>query len=330
MQTILEIALSNAVMVTVLALLAATVSRVCRRPALAHGLWLLVLLKLVTPPLVPVSISWLSLAAIPVELRNASPSPQTLRESFEKWPADSAPALKGTEPPVPGETGENIWLFALAEAAPAEVGSTPPYAHPANLAEVLNAWVQPWFTSIGAPIWLGMSLLWFLCTAIHSFRFQRLLRYARRAPASLQDQARALAARMGLKDYPRIWLVPGAVSPMLWFVGRTPRLLFPAGLLDQLDHEQRATLLVHELAHYRRRDHWVRFVEMLALGLYWWHPVVWWARHELHEAEEQCCDAWVVWTLSGADRAYATAPLQTVAFVSPSRCPLPAADRGIG
>jgi hypothetical protein len=183
---------------------------------------------------------------------------------------------------------------------------------------------------VGVPIWLGVSLLWFGCTVHNSYRFQRLLRFARRAPASLQEQARTLAARMDLKDCPTVWLLPGAVSPMLWSMGGKPRLLFPKKLLDHLDREQRATLLVHELAHYRRGDHWLRFVEMLVVGLFWWHPVVWWARHELHEAEEHCCDAWVVWTLAGADRAYATALLQTVAFVSQSRCPLPAAASGIG
>src|ERR1700704_3948275 len=46
-------------MASVLALAAAVVCRFCRKPALAHALWLLVLLKLIVPPLwkVPVSDS---------------------------------------------------------------------------------------------------------------------------------------------------------------------------------------------------------------------------------------------------------------------------------
>src|SRR5262249_49103398 len=80
----------------------------------------------------------------------------------------------------------------------------------------------------------------------------------------------------------------------------------------------------------RRRDHWVRLVELAATGLYWWHPVVWWARRELHEAEEQCCDAWVVAVLRGAGRAYALALLEAVAFFSHARSALPAAASGIG
>src|SRR6516225_10513342 len=58
MPPLLQIVLSNAVMACVLALLAAGVTYFVRRPALAHGLWLLVLLKLVTPPIIPLQISW--------------------------------------------------------------------------------------------------------------------------------------------------------------------------------------------------------------------------------------------------------------------------------
>src|SRR5437763_15667868 len=56
MQPFLEITLTNIAMATALAVLAALVARVYRRPALSHFLWLLVLLKLVTPPLLPVRV----------------------------------------------------------------------------------------------------------------------------------------------------------------------------------------------------------------------------------------------------------------------------------
>jgi hypothetical protein len=65
MGTLLDIGVSNAVMAALLALPAAAVGSVCRRPAVVHCLWLLVLLKLVTPPLFRVPISW------PVRVRSA-------------------------------------------------------------------------------------------------------------------------------------------------------------------------------------------------------------------------------------------------------------------
>src|SRR5262245_21356051 len=58
MHPLLEMVLSNAAVATVLAILAAVVSQLSRRPALTHSLWLLVLLKLVTPPLMPVQLPW--------------------------------------------------------------------------------------------------------------------------------------------------------------------------------------------------------------------------------------------------------------------------------
>src|SRR5262249_5663188 len=74
----------------------------------------------------------------------------------------------------------------------------------------------------------------------------------------------------------------------------------------------------------------VRWVELLALGLYWWNPVAWWARHGLREAEEQCCDAWVVWALPDAAPAYAAALVEAAAFLSEARAALPAGASGVG
>src|SRR5262249_20600517 len=54
-------------------------------------------------------------------------------------------------------------------------------------------------------------------------------------------------------------------------------------------------------------------------GLYWWHPVVWWLRRALREAEEQCCDAWVVWAMPQKARTYAAALLAALEFVSGAR-----------
>jgi tetratricopeptide (TPR) repeat protein len=120
------------------------------------------------------------------------------------------------------------------------------------------------------------------------------------------------------------------VSPLLWALVGPPRLLLPEALWKTLTEQQRGTLLAHELAHLRRRDHWVRLLELVVLGLYWWHPVAWWARRELREAEEQCCDAWVLWALPDAAEVYARALLQTLAFLSQSRQSLPVGASGAG
>ncbi len=343
MSGLLEIALSNAVVATMLALLAAGIARMYRRPALTHSLWLLVLLKLVTPPIIPVQTSWI----IPVELTEKDKPPEmdvtggyggnspdrTLlmsgnqiadQASFATLPPVSPRSVQGSG--NAGEVSDTLLREGESEKwRSGEWESAVTVSPPPRFAVSQFLWPR-----LLVPLWAAGSLLVFGWTIWHTYRFHRLLRFARPAPCEAQKEVQELARRLGLKRCPILYLLPAAVSPMIWTIGCAPRLLFPARLLDRLDRDQRAALFVHELAHLARRDHWVRILELIVLGLYWWHPVVWWARRELHEAEEQCCDAWVIWALCGQNRAYALALLHTVDFFSHARPTLPVAASGIG
>src|SRR5262249_37178674 len=119
-------------------------------------------------------------------------------------------------------------------------------------------------------------------------------------------------------------------SPMVWALAGRPRLVIPSDLWATLDETQRSTLLVHELAHLRRLDHLVRWLELAVSALYWWLPAVWWARRQLREAEERCCDAWVVWALPRSARAYAETLIETVDYLSGARAAAPALASGFG
>ncbi len=139
-----------------------------------------------------------------------------------------------------------------------------------------------------------------------------------------------IARKLDLKGSPPVWFVRGTMAPALWALGHRARLLVPEALWARLAEDQRATLLAHELAHLRRRDHWIRPLELFVSSLYWWLPVHWWVRQFLHEAEEQCCDAWVVWTMPGSKRAYARTLLAAIDFLAEARPPLPLAASGFG
>ena len=73
METLYRAGLSNAVSATVLALVVACLGRILwRRPAVLHCLWLLVLLKLVTPPLYELPIPWIEATSIAHESVSAT------------------------------------------------------------------------------------------------------------------------------------------------------------------------------------------------------------------------------------------------------------------
>ncbi len=315
METLLTIGLGNAVLACLLGVAAGAASLFGRRPALAHGLWLLVLLKLVTPPLVHFNMPQLVTVSSesPARVPELPPTPEPLPPIILVEPED-VPAL---DVPV----GETDLALPLDEKPQAGAAPIPPAA-----AEDFSWTFLP---AVTVAVWAAGSIGWLALTVVRVQRFRRLLRHATPAPAALVSEVADLSRRLGVGRPPDVLLVPGPVSPMVWGLFGSPRLLVPAELLGRLDGEQLTTLLAHELAHLRRRDHWVRLLELLATGLYWWHPVVWLARRSLREAEEECCDAWVVWLLPDSAKSYAGALLETVIFLTDAVAVPPVAS-GVG
>ena len=290
MDAFLSAVLSNAIAAALLALLVFGAGLWIRRPALLHGLWLLVFLKLLTPPIFKVGLGWSTPPATHVETPLFVPAAAE-RDSEGPAPAPSdGPALSARHP---------FWKTI------------------------------PWQDLVLA-IWLGGSAAWILLVAVRLRRFQRLLNSAQGPPEWLLEEARLLAVRMGLSRVPRIRLLPGAFSPMIFAFGKAVQVLLPQEALGSLPRDGVRSLLAHELAHVRRRDHWVRAIELVVSGIYWWLPVVWWARRELRRVEEQCCDAWVVWALPEKETDYAQALVHVVGLISRSSAALPPAASGIG
>ncbi|MCI0682363.1 MAG: M48 family metalloprotease [Gemmataceae bacterium] len=339
MTALMTLALSNLVVAAALALAAWSAGRWLRRPALAHGLWLLVFLKLLTPPLVAIPVirttppAVAAQPAVPNDAAPAALAPFPVDDAADgaRLPANDAhPQVIAADavhqdPPAPEQQPAELPNERMAPAPLAAAPAAP--VEPAAAAATSLDW--SWLSTAFGWVWLSGAVMWLSLAGCRLLRFQRLLRYGTPAPAELRRLAKGVARRMEVRC-PRLVLVPGTVSPMLWAFGRRPRLVVPAALVERLTPEQWRTLLAHELAHWRRRDHWVRWLELATLAAYWWCPLVWWARYELQQAEEECCDAWVTSTLPGAARAYALALVETVDFLSGARAPLPPAASGLG
>ena len=322
MEYILRATVGNIVAATLLAIVAAGLGPCLRRyPALRHSLWLLVLVKLVTPPVWTMPVAWLpaltpSSAALPQEAQFEDPVPGSWRANLDANGERLVFLDNSTDTPAVQE----IPLDPLV--AETFVQQNEPTAKRPALP-------VPWAT-IAVAVWLSGAAVAFVMSSVRIVRFHRLLNGAAHDSEDVDEQMDELALRLGLRRRPRVCWMPGAVSPMVWALGPIPRLILPDGLWKRLDKPQRATLLAHELAHLRRGDHWVRFLELVVTGLYWWFPVVWWTRSALRDAEEQCCDAWVVWVFPDHARKYAEALLETVDYLSPAAPAAAMSASGLG
>ena len=267
MSALLESVALNSLAALALALLILVAGRVWRRPELLHVLWLVVLVKLVTPGVI-------RLHALPDVL---GPTPALL-------PMPPAGAL-----------------------APADLSAAIPVALKAADPARWPAWPS--------AVWIAGSVLFLAFVSFQCLRFARAMRAASPAGRVLGERVANLAQRIQVAP-PRTLVLDATVPPMVWGTLRQSTLVLPSQLLNRLTADETDTLLTHELAHLKRRDPWIRWVELGVTAALWWNPLVWWVRRRLRHAEEQACDRRVLELFPRAQRAYADAIVKTVEFLA--------------
>ena len=274
---LLQIGAAKLVVSALLAGLAWVVQRRVAHPAIAHPLWLLVLIALLLPAVV----------AIPVLPGEGA----------------AAGAVAGNVG-VAGEVAERVGVGAATR-------------NDAEPATRLPAWITEHAGTALATTWLVVATGLFVWTLARALRFRRwLVRSSRPAPSGLRREVAEIGRRLGLSRMPEVHTTTARVSPAVYWTGGRVRLVIPSFLLDKLGHQEFRAVLAHELAHVRRRDHLVRWAEWLACSAFWWNPVAWWARRELRAAEEASCDAMGVLALDCAPRTYAGSLLRVAELMS--------------
>jgi TonB family protein len=102
-------------------------------------------------------------------------------------------------------------------------------------------------------------------------------------------------------------------------------ILLPAEAADWPAERLRAVLL-HELAHIDRRDCWTLARAEVALALYWFHPLAWWAAGRMRRERERACDDRVL-AAGIAASGYATNLLEVARGRLDAALPAPAMAR---
>ncbi|HEX5069726.1 MAG TPA: M56 family metallopeptidase [Vicinamibacterales bacterium] len=288
----------------VTALVAGVVALVCRTtrvgPVVRHALWLLVLIKFVTPPV----LVWPWSAPDPLGLAALD--------------ARQAAAIDLAAAGMPSVAGSAV---SAIEPTAGFVEISTPAAPVARSTAGLAAAAWPWLIAI----WIAGSVYVLMLETVRLARLARQIRRAVPGPPEVVARGRRLARDLGLRAVDVV-AVEGPCSPAIWCVGR-PRLLWPAALsaVDAcLDG-----LLVHELAHVQRRDHLVGWIDLVAGVIWWWNPLFWYVRSALREQAELACDAWVISALPNGRRAYAESLLALSSAAGQRRSPALAAVIGI-
>jgi len=88
-----------------------------------------------------------------------------------------------------------------------------------------------------------------------------------------------------------------------------PRISLPSGIERLLSEEELTAVLIHELAHAKRRDNLIRLVHEIGLCVLWFHPLVWIAGARLSLYRELSCDESVIHCARERDLVSALAKL---------------------
>ena len=261
------------------------------RPALRHSLWLLVLLKFVTPPLVPVPL-------LPTVQNNLLSPGENLPVSQDT--NDSAPVV-----------GELSAEYAVGPELAR--GSGVDWSRVVSIAVITAACLSSLVTVV----------LWSIAVL--------QLRWLRRMTVSMTGASeRATHALQHVSETFKLAKIPGLVvadascSPMLWVDFRRATIILPRAFAQSCSDEQLHHVLAHEIAHLVRYDHLSSFLAFFVTSLFWWNPVAWLARREMLIATETCSDALALERSSGSRQSYAQTLLAAVDYVAQNKTVSPA------
>ena len=254
------------------------------RAALRHGLWMLVVIKLL----------------LPVDL--LSPT------AIAYW---AAPWLLTPAVRVPRVAAGSVTVVSEVSHVVGPIGpKTATTAHPKL--ELAGGLLLVWVVGCGA---------WAIWVLVRSREVARQARDSDEAPEALQAVLAETAAGLGLRSkLPRLCLTDTAQGPALCGLFR-PVILLPRGLSEQIEAESLRQVLRHELIHLQRWDLAWNLLQVCVQIAWWWNPLVWFANARIRSLREAAVDE-AVMLEPGADDYPATLVAVARYCAVPPRMPM--------
>ncbi|WP_338551341.1 M56 family metallopeptidase [Paenibacillus sp. KS-LC4] len=260
-------------------------------PSFIHVLWLLVLIKLLIPIAPSSSFSFFNL--VPLTIADKWTTEQRFSThdsgSVKQW-EDTVESGDETKAPLQQHAEESLpSILAASQLKDADwVATIPPsYSSEEN---------RGGFTllRIGLLIWLGGFVFLGIYYLAITLKFRKQLQFARRINnEEILSVLKACSEQLGIKPNIPVYEISGFKSPWIYGVLK-PSIYLPEDMVVILDSRQLRHVLLHELAHYKRKDLWFNFLWTLAIWLHWFNPFVWLARRKMTSDREIACDAIVL------------------------------------
>ncbi len=141
-----------------------------------------------------------------------------------------------------------------------------------------------------ALFWLVAVLLLACKLLIEVYNVNKLpFQESMQPPAELLSRFNALTKQLSIKRLPTLLISMQIKVPMAigWL---KPVVLLPAGMVTGLNSAQLEMLILHELAHIRRHDYLVNFLQTVIEILFFFHPGVHWIGKQIRNEREYCSD----------------------------------------
>jgi uncharacterized protein (TIGR03067 family) len=168
-----------------------------------------------------------------------------------------------------------------------------------------SGWQTFPLSTVLAVVWLSGTLIYLASVLAKMLWWQLVIRRCEaRTDGPLLETVGRLSKRLGLRCKVRLLVTSQPLGPAVLGIVR-PTVLLPEVLASAQPVEKVEPIVAHELIHVRRRDAAVGSLQVLAQGLWWFHPLVWWASRALCRERERCCDAEVVGSLDCPRQQYA-------------------------
>jgi bla regulator protein BlaR1 len=139
-------------------------------------------------------------------------------------------------------------------------------------------------------IWFIILSAQFIKLIANAGYVQRIKHYKTHAPTKYWNRRmQELAEKLQIKQH--VLLLQSEIVKVPVMVGfLKPVILFPFSMMMQLPAEQVEAVLLHELAHIKRKDYFVNLLQHFAEIIFFFNPGVLWISSLIRDERENCCD----------------------------------------